>query len=195
MINSNKEIDKGIANGTLGRFKGIKLKNNNRDNVSYKNWDGYKVRTVSVEDVEYILCEHWEGKKDKNGIILPPKKFKLYAEKNSVQVTILLHGCKVNFTVQIQQFGLLVNIATTGHKLQGMSKDIIIVSDWDYRTSNWVYVVLSRVRTLSGLFLEKPLDSEKYFKTDRSLIEEEKRLLSIQDQTLENLMKKIHLCH
>ena len=55
-----------------------KTEKNNRDNVSYKNWDGYKVRTVSVEDVEYILCEHWEGKKDKNGIILPPKKFKLY---------------------------------------------------------------------------------------------------------------------
>ena len=101
----------------------------------------------------------------------------------------------MNFTVQIQQFGLLVNIVTTDHKLQGMSKDIIIVSDWDYRTSNWLYVVLSRVITLSGLYSKKPLDSKKYFLNDRSLIEEEKRLLTIQDQTLEKFMKKIYLCY
>ena len=46
-----------------------------------------------------------------------------------------------------------IPVATTGHKLQGMSKDTLIVNDWNYRCANWVYVVLSRVRRRKGLFL------------------------------------------
>jgi hypothetical protein len=44
-------------------------------------------------------------------------------------------------------------IATTGHKLQGMTKDALVVNEWNYRCANWVYIVLSRVRTCKGLFL------------------------------------------
>ncbi len=59
------------------------------------------------------------------------------------------------------------NDAITGHKLQGMSKDLLIVSSWPTgglaaMFENWEYVVLSRVRTLSGLYLVKPNDMEKY---------------------------------
>ena len=122
----------------------------------FKNWDGYKVRTVSAADVEYILCEHWEGKKDIHGNILPPKKFKVYLEKSSAAMTINMHGINVTTPIKIHQFGLLNNIATTGHKLQGMSKDRLIVTSWCFK-SNWVYVVLSRVRTLDGLYLLEPL--------------------------------------
>ena len=69
-----------------------------------------------------------------------------------------------------------VAIATTGHKLQGMYKDIFIVNDWNYRCVNWVYVVLSRVRTLAGLYLMKPLDLERSFNVPDSLIRFEQRL-------------------
>jgi hypothetical protein len=34
---------------------------------------------------------------------------------------------------------------------------------------NWEYVVLSRVRTLSGLFLIKPIDMDKSFKSSEEL--------------------------
>ncbi len=50
------------------------------------------------------------------------------------------------------------NDATTGHKLQGMSKDVIVVTSWPTgglaaMIKNWEYVVLSQVHTLSGLYL------------------------------------------
>ena len=48
-----------------------------------------------------------------------------------------------------------MNDATTGHKLQGMSKDKLIVVSWSF-IANWIYVVLSRERTLKGLFFLKP---------------------------------------
>jgi hypothetical protein len=66
------------------------------------------------------------------------------------------------------------NDATTGHKLQGMSKDAIIVSSWPTGRlaamfKNWEYVVLSRVRTLSGLYLVKPIDMDKSFQPSPQL--------------------------
>jgi hypothetical protein len=66
------------------------------------------------------------------------------------------------------------NDRTTGHKLQGMSKDAIIVSSWPTGDlskifKNWEYVVLSRVRTLSGLYLVDPIDMEKLFNSSSQL--------------------------
>jgi hypothetical protein len=60
------------------------------------------------------------------------------------------------------------NDATTGHKLQGMSKDASIVSLWPTGSlaamfKNWEDVILSRVRTQSGLYLVKPIDIDKSF--------------------------------
>jgi hypothetical protein len=59
--------------------------------------------------------------------------------------------------------------ASTGHKLQGMSKDAIIVTSWPTGFKNWEYVVLSRVRTLSGLYLVNAIDLEKSFKPSQQL--------------------------
>ena len=55
-----------MANRTLGRFKEVKLKNDNGKSAFFKDWDGYKVKTVSVKDVEYILCEYCKGKENEN---------------------------------------------------------------------------------------------------------------------------------
>ena len=46
------------------------------------------------------------------------------------------------------------NIATTCHKLQGMTKKNVVITEWG-RHKNWVYVVLSRETTRLGLFLLK----------------------------------------
>ena len=59
--------------------------------------------------------------------------------------------------------------ASTGLKLQGMSKDVVIVTSWPTGFKNWGYVVLSRVRTLSGLYLVKPIEMDKSFKPSQEL--------------------------
>ncbi len=48
-------------------------------------------------------------------------------------------------------------MATTGHKLQGMTKQYLIISQLNYSTPNWMYVVLSRATSLEGLFLLQPI--------------------------------------
>jgi hypothetical protein len=52
-----------------------------------------------------------------------------------------------------------------------MTKDALVVNEWDYRCANWVYVVLSRVQTCKGLFLTKPLDLDREFNVPQSLID------------------------
>ena len=65
---------------------------------------------------------------------------------------------------------LPVNIATvcTGHKLQGRSKDTLAWPKFNNNVvfQNWEYIVLSRVRTLNGLLLLKPLNMQKKLQTD-----------------------------
>jgi hypothetical protein len=57
---------------------------------------------------------------------------------------------------------------TIGHKLQGMSKNVIIRTAWPKGgmatwSKNWEYVVLSRVLSLDRLYLLEPIDIEKSF--------------------------------
>ena len=57
------------------------------------------------------------------------------------------------------QIPINMNDATIGHKLQGMSKDAVIITSWPSGGlfKNWEYVVLSRVRTHDGLYLFRPI--------------------------------------
>ncbi len=57
------------------------------------------------------------------------------------------------------------NDGRTGHKLQGMSKDVIIVTSWPTGGLS----KLSRMRTLSGLYLVDPIDVEKLFNPSSQL--------------------------
>ena len=92
------------------------------------------------------------------------RRFKLSPTKCSASVRVALDD-EVNERVQLKgvsitQIPVNCNDATTGHKLQGMSKDKLIVVNWSYEP-NWIYVVLlSRVRTLNGLFLLRPLPED-----------------------------------
>ncbi len=69
------------------------------------------------------------------------------------------------------QLPVNLNDATTGHKLQGSSKDVLIITSWPkgglFR--NWEYTILSRVQKPDGIYLLKPIDLEKPFKPSQDL--------------------------
>ena len=54
--------------------------------------------------------------------------------------------------VWITQVSININDATTVHKLQGCSNDKLIVWPWTKKLKHWVYVILSRVQILLGLY-------------------------------------------
>jgi len=95
--------------------------------LKWKNWDGRKVLSVSIKNIDYMLCEHW---KEKNSGI-SPKQFKLYPEKCYVSMKFKVDDKSVPTQIKglmMTQFPVNSNIATTGHKLQGQTKKHLIVT-------------------------------------------------------------------
>jgi hypothetical protein len=86
----------------------------------------------------------------------------------------------------MKQIPANTNDATTGHKLQGMSKDVIIVTSWPTGFKNWEHVVLLRACTLSGLYLVKPINMNKSFKPSIQL----KKYIEFAKMQESNLLKK-----
>jgi hypothetical protein len=77
---------------------------------------------------------------------------------------------KIKMTFSANQLPVVVNNATTGHKLQGCTKKNIFVNCFSY-AKNWPYVVLSRVKTRKGLYLRLPLDKSKDYSVDLKLVQ------------------------
>jgi hypothetical protein len=99
------------------------------------------------------------------------RKFKLEPESFSTKVSLKEYDRSTKFECKMKQFPANINDATTGHKLQGMSKDVIIVASWPTTSMfrNWEYVVLSGVQTFSGLYLLKSIDINKSFQPSDEL--------------------------
>eukprot|EP00956_Cyclotella_meneghiniana_P001825 scaffold2004_cov63-Cyclotella_meneghiniana.AAC.4 len=102
------------------------------------------------------------------------------------------------YNLKMRLLPVNISTASTGHKLQGRSKDTLIITSWpnfknNYIFNNWEYVVLSRVRTLSGLYLFQPIDVDKSFAPSEELNQfiertrhHEKRLLELREKNMHN---------
>ena len=154
MMNSNDRIDENLANGTpcIGLY--ISLKRGVQ--LEKENWEGFMVNTVQACNVRYMIC-----KREKEKETDPDEYFKIEPKKSGITISCRYLGNLPIKGINMTQFGVIDNIATTGHKLQGMSLDNLVVNSWFYGCPNWVYVILSRVRKLAGLVLNIPLDAKK----------------------------------
>ena len=178
MVNSNENLMRdGYGNGTLCRSKGVKLKEGKETYI--KNGSGYKFNVVPAGDVEYIICDHSESSDDR-----PPSTFHVPMMSDIVTIQIYFNGSRIMLNgIQIKKLGVNTNIATVGHKLRGMSKDVIIVVRNEKR-KNWLYVVLSRVKTRKGLFLYRKLNMSDIQEPDSSYLNDEPRLKELEQQIL-----------
>ena len=71
---------------------------------------------------------------------------------------------RVKVNLGISHFPILNNFATTRQKLQGKTMANLVIAEWR-DTKNWVYVVLSGVRTLEGIFHLDALPEDFSFAT------------------------------
>ena len=56
-----------------------------------------------------------------------------------------------------------------------------------YSFRNWAYVVLSRVKSLNGLFLCKPLDVNQTFEADEDLESFERRMCFLERAVMDGI--------
>ena len=184
MVSDGHDQSMGYVKGTTARFVGIVLK----EGCSLKEqiWEGYRVNTVDSTDVDYIVCE-----KEHPTSLDKSKQFNLYPQQFNVEIKMKLNGNRpVKLTgTSLIQFPVNIDIATTVHKLQGMTKDCLVIADFNYKEPNWIYVVLSRLKSIKGLFLLKPLDITKGIGPTDELIRETIRMEKLEFDTLSRLQK------
>ena len=184
MVSTNDQKKDKVVKGTTGFFKGIILKENKY--LKEEIWNNYKVYTIEANDVEFIVCErsHKNPKKRANIFHLPLNNF-IVDVKYEIRPNSFVNLPKSKIT----QFPILLDLATTGHKLQGMTKKHLIVSSFNYGTANWIYVVLSRVTSIKGLYLLKPLKLDYNPKQSKLLLEELQMQQKLEFDTLLHLQK------
>jgi hypothetical protein len=144
-----------------------------------------KTNTTGIQQVQSDL----ENLKNKLSTELKDRRFKLEPELFSTKVSVkeFVGSKKKNqLNCRMKQIPANTNDASTGHKLQRMLKDVIIVTSWPTGFKNWGCVVLSRARTLSGLYLVKPINMNKSFKPSIQL----KKYIEFARLQESNLLKK-----
>ena len=211
MCSSNEKLKKDdTGNGTQCRVVGIKLKQN-PNSYRWKNWDGKKVWTVCASDVEFVQFEHYPKTREIISLEhklarLEQDESANFDAMNSVKKQLQQHVSARRFKLTPQSRTCTVNVspndhvstttkmkcnilqlpvnssdAITGHKLQGLTKDNLIVYSWN-KSTNWIYVVLSRVTTLSGLFLVRRLKLSDIKPTSRDYLSFLGRIRALEQQ-------------
>lgn len=167
MLCDNTDVEHGVANGSLGRIQQVRITKQNQDkHLGTIVIDGYKLKCIDSEHVEAIEIFMTDTE----------QVYALKAEKlqSTVQMPLKFPGAKgterVGTVVELLQFPVTIDHATTVHKLQGRSVRSLFVINWSYRT-NWVYTALSRVKTLKGLFLRRKIDRRKNFAVPREFLQ------------------------
>ena len=171
MYTKNDNVKKGIANGVTATFEKAILKPGKCPTPSQVA--GFWVNTIDVNDVDCLLLK-WHDCRFEG-------TFKIRPHENAYQVKFPIvefgEQMTIQTKIQLTHFDIVINHCTTGHKLQGKSLDQLVISEWN-RTQNWAYVVLSRVRTLKGLFLLKPIPTNINFAPDPQYLGMMERLRS-----------------
>ena len=138
LLTTNLDCCNGIISGALGHFSKIVLRPN--ECVHYQRIEGMYVKCVYASQLSYIL---WEIN---NEIIkIEPRMYMLHRD---------------DFPSAVIQVPVTSGTTITPWKIDKLPFDsAFYVSSWKH-CSNWMYVLLSRLRTLDNLFLRTPFNSE-----------------------------------
>jgi hypothetical protein len=157
MLTENIDVISGIPNGTQATIEKVILKEgHDYTNVLIDN--NISIRMVYASDVNYIKCKHSNSNIIQSIFTIKPKMNNFKVKISLPQHLENMHNIAQTYTMRAMQIPIIINNATTGHKLQGSRVEKLFVHSWHYR-KNWPYVVLSRVKQFSGLYLRKKLDS------------------------------------
>ena len=160
MVTDNIDVKHGIANGTCCQFVKAVLKHGTH--IEPIQVHGRWVNSVDISNVDHIELRFDES--------YAPKfvgTFKLQFRERAFKVDYPLNEALTGkkseeINIKLTHFPIISNFATTGHKLQGKTMPNLVIAEWVTKP-NWAYVVLSRVRTLDGIYLKDALPANCSF--------------------------------
>ena len=175
MLTRNKDVARGEANGSRVRCKKVLMKGGEAPFELLLD-NGTKVLAVYASQAKSICLEHENAD-------ISPRNFNVESGVFTFKCRMMVGDKELFAGMKGRQFPIISNSCTTGHKLQGCTVDSILANDW-YYGANWVYVVLSRVKTMKGLYIRKPLskDLKKYEKPTamKEMLQKFKDTISVQ---------------
>jgi len=155
MLTQNKNVGLGQANGSRLFFKDITTPPWESPILVHLN-NGQKIRAYYASQIRHITVKQ-------EAVDIHPSEFEVKPAVCTFRTKVQYDNYNGEISMKGFQFGLISNSATTGHKLQGYTAVALIVLNWEYK-ENWVYTVLSRIRTMKNLYIMKELseDLDKY---------------------------------
>ena len=151
MMTQNKAVANGQANSSRVLLEKVDVKQGKQPFIMKLN-TGVHICAFFASQVKKLIVKH--ESKD-----ILPRMFKIEPEKVKFNCRLKIGHEKVLVKMTGWQFSLISNSCTTGHKLQGYMALELFVNKWAYH-SNWLYVVLSQVTKMLGLFFQKPLSKD-----------------------------------
>ena len=192
MITKNQNVTKGVANGTIATLNDVVLKENAAVRVT--NLSSQLAYAVYADEVRCLIFKHslktWEN--DNSFPSLAEGCFPLATITKKTMVPLGRNG--ETFNVKTTLFPCELANVLTGHKMQGQTLHSVTLGNLSarhkYGRTGWIYVVLSRVTTVSGLHLMTPLElNPKKYKPREEIKEEMERLGCLSKLTISRLKK------
>ena len=188
IVNTNEDVASGIAKGTRATLQDIILTD---DVVIFiTQIGGREVHTVSAKHVVCLVFKHTVTNWQSTTCFptLPAGCFPILPYTHVFKK--LFHG--KNGSAKNTLFPCELATILTGHKMQGQTVANIMMGSMSpkhkFVKTGWIYVVLSKVRSIEGLFLLNLLETNiKKYKPSKELENEMKRLSKIQERTMSRL--------
>jgi hypothetical protein len=144
MLTMNKNVSCGKANGSRLLLEHVCVKVGEQP-MLVKMECGTIIRAFTASQIKHLTVRHESSD-------IEPPTFCVQSQTFKFKTTLAMGDHKHKVHMEANQMPLVSNSATTGHKLQGYTAKELLVNNFNYAT-HWAYVVLSRVRTMAGLFL------------------------------------------
>ena len=178
MCTNNTKQEIGIANGTMCTLAKIIFKNTNDiEYVRLKN--NIIVPFTSAKNIELFCLEHKNPQYKKMEIIKGTLGF-FSLRPMYLWSEFQLPEMKSDIGTGMTQLPCVTAFAVTGHKTQGATLGNIFVCGYGPHgngRSGWLYVVMSRVRDISNIYLLKKLTKKaKDFRARELVVLEDNRL-------------------
>jgi hypothetical protein len=193
MVNNNLDVSSGIAKGTKAYMEKIHLKPGKTiqyTNIGSKN-NTFRIPVVRACDISRVAMRHESSDVICPVFMLEPKRKQTFRAKVPYPEDLQAGGqtSAQILTIRGTQLPILCNNATTGHKLQGATIKTLFVHSWS-NVRNWTYVVLSRVKTLKGLFLRRKLEKKDLPTLNHIPVTQEKLVRDMRDQRMQTPFSK-----
>ena len=192
MGTENDDVKNGIANGTTSTFEQIVFKGEAKPTAILMH--GRWVYGIDIQDIDHLVLR-WKDSTFKG-------TFKVHPKNRMFRVNFPIYepgfdNLRVNTRIMMTFLPVILNHATTGHKLQGKTVKELIIAQWSL-AKNWAYVVLSRVKTLEGLYLLKEIPKDVDFSPHLAYLSMMERLcnaITVHPGDVNSLVKDFNICN